>query len=175
MPWEPIQDKRLKYEMTIVVPMTLDGGYETDPERLKVPGDLAHLFRGDLLDETTGAAIADWVTGGKPVDYALELLRKAAFEAAAAGTQAFTRWWNSVALKPRRKALRPDIDNLASIARVADGEIARERQAEAETRQRRTDAALLDDPFGNRSAVGNGSIAANLAQRPAATSNGARA
>ena len=39
-PWEPIQDKRLKYEMTIVVPMTLDGAYETDPTRLKAPGDL---------------------------------------------------------------------------------------------------------------------------------------
>src|SRR5438309_3594185 len=37
-PWEPIQDKRLKYEMTIVVPMTLDGGYETDP-MLPLPRD----------------------------------------------------------------------------------------------------------------------------------------
>ena len=59
-PWEPIQDKRLKYEMTIVVPMTLDGAYETDATRLKVPADLAHLFQGELLDERTGAAIADW-------------------------------------------------------------------------------------------------------------------
>ena len=33
-PWESIQDKRLKYEMTLVVPMTLDGAYETDPARL---------------------------------------------------------------------------------------------------------------------------------------------
>src|ERR1043166_796444 len=55
-PWEPIQDKRLKYEMTIVVPMTLDGAYETEASRLKVPGDLAHLFQGDLLDARTGGA-----------------------------------------------------------------------------------------------------------------------
>src|SRR5437762_7643738 len=85
-PWEPIQDKRLKYEMTIVVPMTLDGGYEIDPTRLKAPSDLAHLFQGELLDERTGAAIAEWV-GGKPVDHALEPLRRAAFDAAAAGTE----------------------------------------------------------------------------------------
>jgi len=155
-PWEPIQDKRLKYEMTIVVPMSLDGGYETDPDRLKVPGGLAHLFRGELLDETTGMAIAAWVKGGKPVDHALELLRRAAFDAAAGGTEAFTTWWNSAAVRGRRKALRPDFDNLASIARAADREIARERQAEAAARQQRHDQELLGDPFGKLPNRGNG-------------------
>ena len=157
-PWEPIQDKRLKYEMTIVVPMTLDGGYETDPDRLKVPGDLAPLFQGELLDEKTGAAIAVWVQGGKPVNHALELLRRAAFDAAAAGTEIFARWWNSAPGRGKRKALRLDLDNLASIARAADEEIAREQKAEAETRQRQTDDTLLDAPFANRAAVGNGGI-----------------
>jgi hypothetical protein len=154
-PWEPIQDKRLKYEMTIVVPMTRDGGYETDPGRLKAPGDLAYLFQGALLDEATGAAIAAWVTGGKPVDHALELLRKAAFAAAAGGTAVFTRWWNSNPVRPRRKALRPDLDNLASIARAADDETLRERQAEEAARQHQADAVLLDDPFKTRSPLGN--------------------
>src|SRR5436853_2854660 len=140
-PWEPIQDKRLKYEMTIVVPMTLDGGYETDPHRLKAPGDLARLFQGELLDEATGAAIADWV-GGKPVDHALELLRRAAFDAAAAGTQAFTKWWNPAPVRGRRKALRPDLDNLVSIARSDDHEIARDHRGEAAARQQKHDTAL---------------------------------
>src|ERR1051326_1699098 len=157
-PWEPIQDKRLKYEMTIVVPMSLDGGYETDPDRLKVPGDLADLFRGELLDERTGMAIAAWVKGGKPVDHALELLRRAAFEAAAAGTAAFTTWWNSAAVRGRRKALRPDLDNLASIARAADQENDRERQAEAAARQQQHDQELLGDPFGKLPSRGNGSL-----------------
>jgi hypothetical protein len=98
----------LKYEMTIVVPMTRDGGYETDPSRLKVPGDLAHLFQRELLDENTGGAIAEWVKGGKRVDHALELLRRACFDAAARGTQTFTKWWNSAPVRGRRKALRPD-------------------------------------------------------------------
>src|SRR5215472_5037282 len=143
-PWEPIQDKRLKYEMTIVVPMTLDGAYETETGRLKVPGDLAHLFRGELLNEETGAAIAEWVNGGKPVDHALELLRRAAFEAASGGTERFTKRWNGAAVRSRRKALRPDHDNLASIARAADHESARERQAEEIARQQQLDR----DPFG---------------------------
>ena len=157
-PWEPIQDKRLKYEMTIVMPMTLDGGYETDPTRLKAPSDLAHLFQGELLDESTGAAIAEWVKGGKPVDYALELLRNTAFDAAAAGTEVFTEWWNSAPVKPRRKALRPDIDNLASITLAADEEIARERYTEEKARQQQADDELLDDPFGHRRSLGNGSV-----------------
>jgi hypothetical protein len=143
--------------MTIVVPMTLDGEYETDPSRLKAPGDLAHLFQGERLDEGTGAAIAEWVKGGKPVDHALVLLRKAAFEAAAAGTAVFTKWWNSAPVRGRRKALlRPDLDNLASIARAADQEMARERQAEAEARLHQADAELLDDPFANRPSRSNG-------------------
>jgi hypothetical protein len=120
LPWEPIQDKRLKYEMTIVLPMTLDGAYETDTTRLKAPDDLVHLFTGGLLTEETGAAIAAWVKGGVIVDHGLESLRRRGFEAAGAGTTAFTKWWNSAATKPRRRALRRDFDNLASIARAAD-------------------------------------------------------
>jgi hypothetical protein len=154
-PWEPIQDKRLKYEMTIVVPMILDGAYETEASRLKAPADLAHLFQGELLDERTGAAIAEWVNGGKPVDHALELLRRAAFDAASGGTESFTKWWNAAPVRGRRKALRSDLDNLVSIARAADDEVARERQAEEAARQQRQDQALLDDPFGKIPIRGN--------------------
>jgi hypothetical protein len=157
-PWEPIQDKRLKYEMTIVVPMALDGMYETEASRLKAPGDLAHLFQGELLDEKTGIAIADWVNGGKPVDHALELLRRAAFDAASSGTDAFKKWWNAPSVRSRRKVLRPDLDNLASIARAADDEIARERQAEEAARQQQLDQPLLDDPFGKLPIRGNGRL-----------------
>src|SRR5204863_3957093 len=103
-PWEPIQDKRLKYEMTIVVPMTLDGAYETEGGRLKAPGDLAHLFKGELLDEKTGMAIAEWVNGGRPVDHALELLRRAGFGAASGGPTSLSKWWNSAPVRGRRKA-----------------------------------------------------------------------
>src|SRR5205814_5355349 len=132
--------------------------YETEADRLKVPGDLAHLFQGELLDETTGAAIAEWVTGGKPVDHALELLRRAGFEAASRGTKSFAKWWNGTAVRSRRKALRPDLDNLASIARIADDEMARERQAEETAQQQPLDRERLDDPFGKLPIRGNGSM-----------------
>src|SRR5690242_8794050 len=172
-PWEPIQDKRLRYEMTIVVPMTLDGAYETEASRLKVPADLGHLFQGELLDEQTGVAIAEWVNGGKPVDHALELLRRAAFDAASGGTESFTKWWNAAPVRGRRKALRPDLDNLASIARAADDEVARERQADEAARQQRHDQALLDEPFGKILIRGNGS--AKPAAHGAEQVSGARA
>ena len=149
-PWEPIQDKRLKYEMTIVVPMLLDGTYDTDPARPKVPGDLADLFRGDLLTEETGAAIAEWVDGGRPADRALELLRKEAFERASAGTVPFTRWWNSTGVKPRRQALGPDIDNLVSIAHAADDERKREHKARKDAQRAADDDELLENPFSSR-------------------------
>src|SRR5436305_13352719 len=156
-PWEPIQDKRLKYEMTIVVPMTLDGAYETEASRLKAPADLAHLLRGELLDEGNGRSIAEWVTGGKPVDHALELLRRAGFEAASGGTKSFAKWWNAAAVRSRRKALRHDLDNLASLARPSDEEMARERQAEETVQQQRLDRERLNDPFGKIPTRGNGS------------------
>jgi hypothetical protein len=111
-----------------------------------------------LLDEGTGAAIADWVNGGKRVDHALELLGRAGFDAASGGTEAFTKWWNSASVRGRRKALRPDLDNLASIARAADDEVARERQAEETARQQRLDRERLEDPFGKLPIRGNGSV-----------------
>jgi hypothetical protein len=150
LPWEPIQDKRLKYEMTIVLPMTLDGAYEADPNRLKAPDDLAHLFVGELLTEATGAAIAEWVKGGQPVDHALELFRREAFEAASAGTEFFTKWWNRAPVKARRNLLRCDLDNLASVARAANAEAEREREAHEEADRREAGAKTLDNPFGGR-------------------------
>src|SRR5205823_8292248 len=88
----------------------------------------------------------------------LELLRRAAFEAAAGGTEVFTKWCNSPSVRSRRKTLRPDLDNLASIARAADDELTRERQAEAAARQQQLDRELLEDPFGKLPIRGNGSL-----------------
>src|SRR5438067_1626150 len=129
-----------------------------DATRLKAPADLTHLFQGELLDEGTGTAIAEWVNGGKPVDHALELLRRAGFDAASGGIEAFTMWWNSALVRGRRKALRPDLDNLASIARAADDESARERQADEAARQQQRDRERLGDPFGKLPIRGNGSV-----------------
>lgn len=145
LPCEPIQDKMLKYEMTIVLPMTLDGGYETDPLRMKAPDDLAHLFPGELLTEATGAAIAEWVAGGSPINHAIELLRNRANVAATDGVAAFREFWKSLS-REHRGALQSGLDNLQSIAEEADAEAARRQAAAGETAERADPA--LDAPFG---------------------------
>lgn len=169
LPWEPIQDKLLKYEMTVVLPMVLDGSYETDPMRLKAPGDLVHLFEGQLLTEETGAAIAQWVSGGSPINHALELLRKRANDAATDGSDAFREFWKDLD-RGQRDALRGGLDNLQSIAKEADAERDR-RQETAREAAEQTDPNL-DAPFGDRGIEFAGATAARQAHESAAHSDG---
>jgi hypothetical protein len=121
LPWEPIQDKQLKYEMTIVLPMIQDGTFEAAPDRLKTPGDLAHLFTGKPLTIETGAAIAAWVAGGSAVNHAHELLRKQANDAAVDGTDAFRAFWAKLS-KVDRDVLKIGLENYQSIAKATDDE-----------------------------------------------------
>jgi hypothetical protein len=142
--WEPIQDKRLKFDMTVVLPMTLEGGYETDPARMKCPDDLRHLFLGDKLTIETGRMIGQWVAGGSPINPAHELLRKQAFDAAAGGSQALRTWYRPLP-DEQKLVVRPMIANLQSAARAADEEAEQRRQAQQEVRDQE-----FTDPFGAR-------------------------
>jgi hypothetical protein len=143
--WEPIQDKRLKFDMTIVLPMTLEGEYETGPGRMKCPDDLRHLFLGDKLTIETGRMIGQWVAGGSPINPARELLRKQAFDAAAGGSQALRRWYTPLP-DEQKLVVRPMIANLQSAARTADDEAEQRRQAQQEASQDQEFTA----PFGQR-------------------------
>lgn len=149
LPWEPIQDKQLKYEMTIALPMILDGTYETDPSRMKVPGDLAHLFAGSLLGIETGAEIGKWVAGGKAVNHAHELLRKRAGDAASDGTEAFRAFWKGLK-QPERAVLQANLANYQSVAKAADDERALQGSTttiEGVGGAEGQPAGIPDDPF----------------------------
>lgn len=165
LPWEPIQDRLLKYEMTIVLPMTLDGGYETDPMRMKAPDDLAHLFTGELLTEATGAAIGAWVSGGAPIDHAGELLRKRANDAAIDGSDAFRDFWKGLN-KDQRDVLRASMGNLQSIAETADAEQKAREDTEREIAERADPS--LDAPFGRQESPPASETPAPSASTPAA-------
>ena len=131
LPWEPIQDKQLKYEMTIVLPMIQDGRFETARDRLKAPVDLNHLFTGEPLTVETGKAIAEWVAGGNPVNHAHELLRKRANDAAMEGTGPLKVFWDGIT-KAERVILQPGLDNYKSIAKSTDEEKAQAAAIQAE-------------------------------------------
>ena len=148
-PWEPIQDKRLKFDMTIVLPMVLHGEYETDPSRVKCPDDLRHLFLGEKLTIETGRLIGQWVAGGSPINPAREHLRKQAFDAAAGGTAALRRWYDPLP-DEQKLVLRPAIANLRSAARAADDEAQQARLAREEAGRDQT----FTDPFGQRADEG---------------------
>ncbi len=147
LPWEPIHDKRLKYEMTIFVPMLLNGSYETEPARLKCPGDLRDLFGGELLTEAVGAAIRDWVAGGEPVSPVHELLRGRAYDAAALGGEALSAFWRGLS-EADRAIVTPLGANLRSAAQAADEQAEQQREAAAEITLRAADQDVLADPFG---------------------------
>lgn len=151
LPWEPVQDKHLKYEMTIVLPMILDGTFETTPDRLKCPGDLKHLFTGQPLTSEVGAEIAKWVAGGHAVNHAHELLRKKANDAAADGIEAFRAFWKGI--KAADKAvLQPGLANYQSIAQEADDEKTRQ-PADMSIDQVGQDDGIPDDPFAGTTAA----------------------
>lgn len=131
MPWQPIQDKSLKFEMTIVLPMTIDGHYETDRSRLKAPSDIAHIFTGAPVTIETGQQIAAWVAGGAPIDHETELLMMRADSAANDGTEALTAYSKTLTGAQKLK-LRALDRNYASIAKAADEQLEQERLAKAD-------------------------------------------
>jgi hypothetical protein len=145
-PWEPIQDKRLKFDMTVVLAMTHHGNYETDLERMKCPDGLRHLFLGDKLTIETGEQIGSWVAGGEPINHAYELLRKEAFDAAAKGLSGLRAFYTRLP-EPQRIVLRPMIANLQSAARAADEEAEQQRQGNDEAGRTAAAEQRLKDPF----------------------------
>lgn len=143
-----VQDKRFIYETTVQLFMRGTNGNRGCYTVEKCPEDLLGAFpAGQKVSVDTGRAIADWVSGGAPVDHALEALKREAAEAAAGGKDAFAKWWNSADVKPKRAQLRDQLPNLQSIAAEADAERERAHTQFAPAAAEQQDDGL-DDPFG---------------------------
>ena len=148
-PVVPIQEKSLKYDLTIMAQMLGDGRYSIAAPEGKCPGILRPLFaEHPLMNEDVGRALAKWVQadGGKtPEQRALEI---AATEKAECGTAELRAWWPT--LTPEQKAyLKPRSENYSSIARAADAE------AEARRKEALQAAQNLDDPFAPKATADN--------------------
>lgn len=134
--WREIQDKNMRYEMTVVLEMQKQGAFALR----KCPGPLLPAFHGETIGEDTGRKVAQWVAGGDPIDHAAERLKRQAVEAAEGGVESFRAFWGKLDMA-QRAIINPGRENYASIAKAADEE--RER-LEAE---RRASNVNLDDPF----------------------------
>lgn len=122
----PVQDKRLKHEMTVLLFLTNEPGKEGIYVREKCPEDLHGAFpgAGERISVETGRKVSEWVAGGAIVDHAFEALKHAAADHAEKGVESFREYFKSLTAE-QRASLKTSLPNLQSIAETADEEKAR--------------------------------------------------
>jgi hypothetical protein len=153
-PIVPIQDKMLRYDMTIVALFLGRGKYTIAPPDGKCPGPLLPVFAGhEYLDEDIGRKLIAWIgaNGMKSAEH--RALENDANDAANEGREAFVAFWKK--LDPQQRGLlAPTMGNYQSIAAAADAEAKRvkdeaERSGETTTGQpdaKPTDQKPADQP-----------------------------
>ncbi len=147
----PIQDKRFIFETTVqlFLPTSTDRRKLGIPVIEKCPEDLWGAFpEGEQISEETGRRIAEWISGGAPIDHSFERMKRAAEDAAGQGTEVLREHFVNLD-KTARQRLSSQTDNLRSIADAADRE-KELRQREAEQGAAEPDDTNLDHPFGDR-------------------------
>lgn len=140
----PIQEKSLRFDMTIMALMLGDGRFSTAYEDGgKCPGTLRSIFASsEKMDEEMGRRLIAWIGGQDMTAAADRSIMMSAHDMASAGMAEYQKFWGELTADQRRRLL-PQHDNFKSIAAAADAD--RER-AEAEAKERGTEADL-DDPF----------------------------
>lgn len=141
-PVVPIQEKGLRFDMTIMAQMLGDGRFTVGKPAGKCPGALRPIFasasEGGLMDETMGRKLADWIKGEDMKTPAIRHLEIAATMAADEGAAAFRQFWKE--LTPEQRAyLKPNLANYQSIALAAD--------AEAKTQPEERPIEIVGSPF----------------------------
>ena len=145
----PIQDKRFIFETTVqlFLPVYHERAKLGVPIIEKCPEDLLGAFpEGAHISEDTGRRIAEWVSGGTPIDREFEALKRAAEEVATEGTEALRAHWRGLS-KSARDRLAGEVANLGSIAAAADQEQEerrREREQSHNTFQQISDETPFD-------------------------------
>lgn len=151
-PIVPIQEKSLRFDMTIMALMTGDGRFTVDRQYGgKCPGTLRPIFAtGELMNEETGRRLIAWIGGQDAVTPEQRMIVMQAREAADLGVDAYKAFFAKLN-KPQREAVLPQHENLKSVAVAVDKE--RARIAEVETAEAGDDLA---DPFGSGKALASG-------------------
>lgn len=144
-PVVPVQEKSLRFDMTIMALMLGDGHFSIAREDGgKCPGQLRPMFANNpLMGEEIGRQLIAWAGGQDVTTAEQRALRLAGLDWAANGSEAFGVWWKEIS-PADRAYLRPFAANFGSIAKAADADRAEQRAAE----QQAATAGDLDDPFG---------------------------
>jgi hypothetical protein len=145
----PIQEKSLRFDMTIMALMLGDGRFTTAREYGgKCPGALRPIFVDhEVMDEDMGKQLIAWIGGQDmlaPGERGLEL---DADEAASQGTEIYVAFWQKLT-RDQRARLLPRHENRKSVAKTADDDATRARE-EAEEGDRA-------NPFGAGKALETG-------------------
>lgn len=144
-PVTPIQEKTLRYDMTIMAQMLGDGRFTVTAPAGKCPGALREVFSHDengVMNEEMGRRLAAWVQaqGGKSPE--IRKLELDATEAAEGGADKLKHFLSGLT-EAQRTHLRPRADNYRSIARAADAD---RQRAEEERRNIGTSDRADDAP-----------------------------
>jgi hypothetical protein len=142
-PIVPIQEKSLRFDMTIMALMLGDGKFTIDREwGGKCPGTLRPIFAAhEKMDAEMGKKLITWIGGQDATTPEQRTLALSAKDFAARGADAFRDYWKYLPA-PDREYLKPFLPNFQSIANAADEEAKRIAQQEADN------ATDLSDPFG---------------------------
>jgi hypothetical protein len=148
-PIVPVQEKSLRFDMTIMALMLGDGAFTTAREYGgKCPGALRPIFSGhEVMDENMGKQLIAWIGGHDVATSGDRTLELNATDAANLGMVAYQNFWKALT-KDQQTRLLPRHENLKSIAKSADEDAARAAE-EAEDGGRA-------DPFGTGPALASG-------------------
>lgn len=148
-PIVPIQEKSLRFDMTIMALMLGDGRFTTAREYGgKCPGALRPVFAGqEVMDEDMGRKLIAWIGGQDVATSADRGLELDADEAASQGIGPYVAFWKKLTREQQTRLL-PRHENRKSIAKTADEDAVRARE-EAEDGGR-------SDPFGTGPALETG-------------------
>ena len=147
----PVQEKAIRYDMTVMVHMLGQGRWTTDPARGgKCPGVLQPVFADqEYITEETGKRLAAWLGGQDLTTPQQRALKMVATEEAGKGVDSFRVYFKSLS-KEDRAYLQKSLDNFLSIAKAADDEAKRIAMEKADEN---TDLA---DPFAGGKSTLNG-------------------
>ena len=116
---QPICEKNFMFEMTASLMMHDQGSRQSV---LKCPADLTGILgrQTDYIGEQDGAALREWIAGGKRVDANLERHKNALQAASEAGLESLKAAWTTVPANYQKKLGKDFLEQMKAAAQAFD-------------------------------------------------------